>query len=792
MQAVKGVPDLSHLSRKMRKDVFRMRWRAIGSVLLITMGSMMFAGMANMIPSVRDSLHHKYDEMNFADYAVYVDGAPDNISDSLMLPGVEAAEARLELSARMATAGEDAQALVLGLNSSRNPLVNTLEISKGSYLNPGDPYGVLVEERFAKRKGIDVDHEIELKVMGTARTFTVRGLARSAEFLVLTVDPDSMIPIPGSLAVIFLPLETLQNITGLWGVVNQISFLFDPQVDKGEIQMEVNQGLRSMGITISTSLPREKMMGFSYLEEDMRYGEEFTGSIALVFLLVAFFIVYSAFSRLVASQRREIGVLRGLGYTQFEIVGAYLTIGIILGLIGSVIGAILALPLGWLMAVAYIDAAAHIPLGTINFDILPVIESLFFGPITAMLAAAIAARSIARLEAHDAIRGVAFDDRPVKKTLLEKILEKSSRGRVSYTTRYACRNLSRKWLRGLLMSLAIGTSVLLASIGPIMFDSFTLSVDDALQDVERWDLLVTFSEPVNQSGLDSLVSPDVTRMEPVLRLGGEVSHGDEFEIANLLGIPQDATLHVFKLKEGGGFQGQDEAVITSILARDLHVGIGDQVGFAGQTFNVTGIALEFMEGLFVPLSAARALEGQDLATAAYLEVQKGKSDTVREYLLGLGFVSSVTKKSEVSEGIKEFLAAFAAVIYFFTVLGFLMAVLVISNIVMIGVLERYSEFGQMKAIGYGQRSVAKIVYSEVAVLTLFGIAVGIPMGVATTYAFLPLMEDFFPLYQVFVNWPPMLVTVIMMFVVAMLATMPMVRYVGKMDLPKVISERQFG
>ncbi len=62
-----GEPDLSQLGQKMRRDVFRMRWRAIGSVLLITMGSMMFAGMANMIPSARDSLNQKYDEMNFAD-----------------------------------------------------------------------------------------------------------------------------------------------------------------------------------------------------------------------------------------------------------------------------------------------------------------------------------------------------------------------------------------------------------------------------------------------------------------------------------------------------------------------------------------------------------------------------------------------------------------------------------------------------------------------------------------------------------------------------------------------------
>lgn len=58
---------MSQLGRKMRRDVFRMRWRAIGIALLITMESMMFAGMANMIPSARDSLNQKYDEMNFAD-----------------------------------------------------------------------------------------------------------------------------------------------------------------------------------------------------------------------------------------------------------------------------------------------------------------------------------------------------------------------------------------------------------------------------------------------------------------------------------------------------------------------------------------------------------------------------------------------------------------------------------------------------------------------------------------------------------------------------------------------------
>ncbi|MFQ6128063.1 MAG: ABC transporter permease [Thermoplasmata archaeon] len=770
-----------------------MRWRAIGSVLLITMGSMMFAGTANMIPSVRDSLHQKYDEMNFADYVVYVDGAPANVSDVLMLPGVEAAEARLELSARMVLSGEDdAQALVLGLNSSRNPFVNSLQMSEGSYLNPEEPHGVILEERFARRKGIDVGDEITLKVFGIIESFSVRGLARSPEFLVLTVDPNSMIPLPGSLAVVFMPLQTLHNVTGLWGVVNQISFLFDPGAYSEEVQMQINQRLHSVGATIFTSLPREKMLGFSYLEEDMRYGEEFTGSIALVFLLVAFFIVYSTFSRLVASQRREIGVLRGLGYSRLQVVGSYLVIGILLGLIGSILGAVLSLPLSWVMAMAYIDATARIPLVSFSFDLVPVIESLIFGPITAMLAAALAARSVARLEAHDAIRGVAFDDKPVRKTTLEKFLENLRRREISYTTRYTCRTLSRKWFRGLLMSVAIGASVLLASIGPVMFDSFTLSVDDALHDVERWDLLVGFSEPVNQSNVDSLDSSDVVRIEPVLRLGGEVSHEDKFEIASLIGIPLGSTLHKFRFKEGRGFQNENEAVMSSILARNLNVGTGDVVIFRDQTFNVTGIVLEFMEGLFVTLSTARSLAEEDLATSAYLDIENGRADVVKDNILGLGFVSSVTKKSEVSEGIKEFMAAFAAVIYFFSILGFLMAVLVVSNIVMIGVLERYSEFGQMKAIGYGQRSVAKIVYSEVAVLTIFGIVIGIPMGVITTYAFLPLMEDFFPLYQVFVNWPPMLITVILMFIVAMLATAPMVRYIGKMDLPKVISERQFG
>ncbi|TET90717.1 MAG: FtsX-like permease family protein [Methanomassiliicoccales archaeon] len=787
---------MAYIDKKMGRDLWRMKGRAIASVLLITMGSMMFAGFLSMMPNVEGFFRDYNEEMNFADLEVFVDYTPLSVITQLGdIPGVKDVDARLEESARIETSQlEDTAAKLLGIDASRHPYVNDIKVTKGEYLNSSYPDEVLLEKGFAERNNLDVGDELTTTIYTQTVTFRIRGLAVSPEFLIFLVDPAAMIPLPGTLAIIWVPLETLQDNVSKPGEVNQFSFTYEDSADENDIRNQIRAILYAPGKHIF-ELPKEKIPSYSYLKEDLDQGGEVSAAFAMIFLLVAFFVVYSAYARLIASQRREIGVLRGLGYSRRRVLFSYIYTAAILGLVGSIIGVVLSAPLGYGLSIFYVEMSFGLTPETFDFDILSAVIALAFGPITAGLAAGLASRRITKLEAHEAIRGSTFDVKPVKVTLLERILGVFRGKKLSYTTKYMSRNLSRRKIRSFFVTAAIAGSLALAAMGPLMVDSMFLSVDEALETTEKWDFLAEFSPSQNQSTLDSISSQDVSRIEPVLRLGG-VIEGGEVSFLNIIGIPRNSQLHVFNLRDGKAFSSSGEAVLSSILAKELDLKVGANislvVGTVPAQFEITGISAEFLEGLYVNIDDARAIDGSTNATAAYVLAVDGRVSNARAEFESLSYVSAITSKEEVSQGLRDLLEPFMSFIYVFALIGLLMAVLVVSNIVMVSVLERYVEYGQLKALGYGQRKIRGMVLSESLALAVVGVIVGIPLTFLIMEAFVPMMTDFFSYYKTFITPIPIIGTSVAIILVSILATLPAARHLGKMELSSVISERQFG
>lgn len=789
---------MAYIDKKMGRDLWRMKGRAIASVLLITMGSMMYAGFLSMMPNVQGFFYDYHEDMNFADLEVYVEITPLNVTTQLeAVPGVKDVDARLEFPARIESSQlEDTAAKLLGVNATRHPIVNDIIVTKGDFLDPNSPDEVLLEKSFAEMNNLDVGDELTTTIFTQTITFRIRGLAASPEFMLFLVDPAAMISLPGSLAVIWVPMETLQDNLSMPSMVNQFSLTYE----EGAVESDVRDDVRAILDTsdIILELPKEKIPAYYFIKEDLEYGRETAAAFAMIFLLVAFFVVYSAYARLIASQRREIGVLRGLGYTRRRVLFSYVYTAAILGLVGSIIGVILSAPLGYGLTIFYVEMSFGLTPEKFDFDFISSIVALAFGPITAGLAAGLASRRITKMEAHEAIRGSTLDVKPVKVTLLEKILGLFRGKKLSYTTRYLSRNLSRRKVRSFLVTAAIAGSLALAAMAPLMVDSMFLSVEEGMETTEKWDFLAEFSPSQNQSTLDSISSSqNVTRIEPVLRSGGAIYIDGEANFLSILGIPQDSQLHVFNLKEGRAFSSSGEAVISSILAKDLSLKVGDDITVyynetVWEPYSITGISAEFLEGLYIDIVDARTIDGTSNATAAYVLAVNGRVSNARAEFEGFSYVSAITSKEDVSQGMRDLFEPFMSVIYVFAMIGLLMAVLVVSNIVMISVLERYVEYGQLKALGYGQRKIRGMVLSETLALTVVGVIAGIPLTFLIMEAFAPMMTDFFSYYKTFITPIPIIGISLAIILVSILATLPATRYLGKMELSSVISERQFG
>lgn len=107
----------------------------------------------------------------------------------------------------------------------------------------------------------------------------------------------------------------------------------------------------------------------------------------------------------IANRQREIGTLRALGFSKASILSAFLLESIALALVGGVIGAIAALPMGMLE----FSSVNFTTQSEITFKLQPsapiLIGAIFFGALMGVLGGFLPALRAARLQPIEAMRG---------------------------------------------------------------------------------------------------------------------------------------------------------------------------------------------------------------------------------------------------------------------------------------------------------------------------------------------------------------------------------------------------
>jgi lipoprotein-releasing system permease protein len=124
-------------------------------------------------------------------------------------------------------------------------------------------------------------------------------------------------------------------------------------------------------------------------------------------LIVAGFGIYNILSLAVTHKRREIAILRSMGFEPYDITNLFLIQGIILGLIGGLVG----LLLGWLASylMSIIEISADRGLGgnhmMVSFEYMIYLKGFVLALLSSIFASYFPARSAGRLEPIDIIRG---------------------------------------------------------------------------------------------------------------------------------------------------------------------------------------------------------------------------------------------------------------------------------------------------------------------------------------------------------------------------------------------------
>lgn len=775
-----------YLYRKMNRELRRMGFRAIGAGLLILLAVSMYVGMGTMMPSAEESLELRVDALNLNDLIIRTGFASTEILDDLEgINGVEAAEARLNLASRI-LAEKEMAATLIGLDTDAPPGINKLEFTQGRWFEgPGE---AVLEKGSAKKAGIALGDSVSILTEGGWSELEVVGLVNSPEFLFLPINPQSINPVPGNLVVVYLPMTWLQDSFSLGtDTANEFVFLLDDQGAEAMIDLALASE------TILFKLHQEDIYGYALIKEDLGQGDSFMGVIAGLILIVAFFVVYSSFARMVQEQRREIGILRALGYGRMNILLSYLYLALLVGGISSLLGLALSLPIGQALSDYYVELMFSAPSAKIVLEPSYFIIGGLFGPLTAVLASLIAVWGTLRMEPEQAIKGAGLVGKRTK-----------GRGRISkprranYMLLYAVRKMTRQKGRTSLLVLAVSFSVVMGSMSFLMMASFQNSIVATVEEGEGWDLMTDLAYPVDRFTAEGLGGPGVLQVVPVARMAVDWV-AEENGTAVAIGLDWEQDLHRFSLSQGIAPDSPGEAMVSFLFNKDTSLGVGDRLSLStsrGLTeVTVVGVTFDSIGQIFFDGSVAEALSDGQVYSGAYLLVEEGELDAVKASLLASPIVADIQERNSLESGMLDMMSSYNEVLYIFGLISVLISAIAISNIVYVSVLERRVEYGQLRALGYQRRDVGRSVYLEVVLLVTLGSLLAIPLLFGVMEGLNESFRTFFPLYRTILHpadWYGYGVIVGMTFLLGLIAAWPATRIISGLDLAKTVTGGRFG
>ena len=271
------------------------------------------------------------------------------------------------------------------------------ELNPWTLVKGGPPQGerdVVLDKGVANDAGYSVGDRATVLVRGAPLDVTVTGIARIG-------GADS----PGGATFTMFTTEAAQRYVGEVGKFDSISIAADEGVSQRELvdrlEAVVPDGVEAVtGATVTDES-----------QDAMREGLSFFNTFMLVFALVALlvggFIIFNTFFITVAQRTRENALLRAIGASRRQVLGAVLLEALGIGLVASALGLVAGIPLAAGLKALLAGFGFPIPAGGVVLATSSAVIAFSAGVIVTLAAALSPSRKAAKVPPVAAMRDVA-------------------------------------------------------------------------------------------------------------------------------------------------------------------------------------------------------------------------------------------------------------------------------------------------------------------------------------------------------------------------------------------------
>jgi len=198
----------------------------------------------------------------------------------------------------------------------------------------------------------------------------------------------------------YFSATTLQN---LLGQKNHITHVHIKLKDREDLSVKTHIMNQIDGVSTEDWKDSNKTIVIGNKVRDI-----LTWSVSFALLLVAGFGIYNILNSTVVHKRKDIAVLKTIGYASHDIIFIFLVQSIIIGVLGAMLGVLFGYAISYIISITPLDTSDFIIVDTypINFKIMYYVLGCVFGIFTTILAGYFPSKKASKVDPVTIIRGI--------------------------------------------------------------------------------------------------------------------------------------------------------------------------------------------------------------------------------------------------------------------------------------------------------------------------------------------------------------------------------------------------
>ena len=689
------------LKRKIIRTLLNYKAQMISMLLMIILGVGIFLGCNIEWYSIKTNRTNYYEDTGYPEYRIY--------KDSFSLDELQYVKdfSKSKYATRALT--------VLGsLNNNTYLMLNVLEDCqniKPFYID-GEVYsneaeGIYLSDLYAKKNNIKLNDCLDIEVEGFKIHEPVKGLIKSSEYLVCLKDSSQILPNYKEYAYCYLSPGTM---TKYLGKAFYNTIYVSSELSASDFEAEA---FNALGFSI-TILSYQDETGYSGSNGEIEEGKTMALLIPTAFILIAVLTMVTTMARISTNERMQMGVLKSLGFKRKKIARHYSLYGLVIGIIGTLIGCVLA------YGIAYYIINPKGPMSTyLDFPSWHLYMPWYGILIVVLLP--ISLGLISYLIVNSELKGTACETLKPKKEKAVKLshIEKNNFfKKASYQTKWNIRDMLRHKARTIMSIIGVlfSTVLIFACMG--MRDTVVDFKNTLYNENYNFENKLTINSQISNTEALDLAS----KYEADYEANVAIKLNDKTVVLsvinnshNLFGIV-DEKGNMLELKDGG--------VYVCRRIKDDGYKVNKEIDFSlyGHkeriTSKIISVCLSMTEGIYMTENTANALGISYKIQTLYTNFN----------VIADSNISSITTKAELLSAFNTMMEMMDSMIWILILASAILAVVVLYNLASLGYIEKIHEMSTLKVIGFSDKKIAKILVVGTIWITVIGLIIGLPLG----------------------------------------------------------------